>query len=505
MKPERDRQVSQLLDAALAREPNERATFLAEACAGDDVLRREVESLLTQDAEGFLSVPAFEMLAKALATDPGPSLIGRQLGAYQILSLIGVGGMGEVYRARDTRLDREVAVKVLPQEFARDKVRLQRFEREARAAGSLNHPNVLVVYDVGSHEGFPYVVTEFLQGEDLRRRLLEGPLHPSRAVELAIQIALGLAAAHERGIIHRDIKPENLFLMTAGRAKILDFGIAKLVRTENEEGTQTVVSDGTEPGRVLGTAGYMSPEQVRGHRVDYRSDIFSFGAVMYEMLSGRRAFQRDSLVETMGAILSEEPDSLLASNPSLSPALERIVKHCLEKKPEDRFQSVHDVALSLDALSLVTVSSHATRTPSASAPNFRKITFRRGNLLRARFTPDGQTVVYSAAWDGEPSELYMTRIDGRESRRLGIAKADLLSVSRSGELAVLLKENFLVSTIGLGTLARVPIGGGSPREILEDVLHADWGVRDELAIVVYMPTEWSCRVEYPAGSRFCTE
>nr|MDQ5871852.1 serine/threonine protein kinase [Acidobacteriota bacterium] len=278
---------------------------------------------------------------------------GSRLGPYEILSPIGAGGMGEVYRANDPRLGREVAIKVLPASFSNDPDRLRRFEQEARAAGLLNHPNITAVYDIGTVDDAPYVVTELLEGETLRGRMSGGALAPRRAIEYALQIAHGLAAAHEKGIVHRDLKPENLFVTKDGRVKILDFGLAKLTQPENA-GPQTnlpTATAGTEPGVVLGTLGYMSPEQVRGRAADARSDIFSFGAILYEMLSGKRAFHGDSAADTMSAILREDPPDLSSTNRLIAPALDRIVRHCLEKDPESRFHSAHDLAFDLDALS----------------------------------------------------------------------------------------------------------------------------------------------------------
>ena len=279
--------------------------------------------------------------------------VGTRLGPYEIVAPLGAGGMGEVYRARDPRIRREVAVKVLPAAYAADPDRLRRFEQEATAAGGLNHPNVLAIYDVGSEDGVPYLVSELLEGETLRERMSQ-PLPPRRALDHAVQIARGLAAAHDRGIIHRDLKPENVFVTRDGHLKILDFGLAKLRQAaESGAGESDVLTAtrGTSPGAVLGTAGYMSPEQVRGEPADHRSDIFSFGAILYEMLSGRRAFAGDSAVETMNAILKEEPPELLEITRGMTPGLERVVRHCLEKRVEDRFQSARDLGFDLETLS----------------------------------------------------------------------------------------------------------------------------------------------------------
>ncbi|MGB7228032.1 MAG: serine/threonine-protein kinase, partial [Candidatus Acidiferrales bacterium] len=284
---------------------------------------------------------------------------GTELGPYEILSPIGAGGMGEVYRARDTRLGRDVALKVLPEAFARDAERLRRFEQEARAASALNHPNILTTYDIGTHDGAPFIVTELLEGETLRERLRNGPLPVRKTLDIDMQVAHGVAAAHEKGIIHRDLKPANIFLTNDGRAKILDFGLAKLTQQDNassinETQSPTRTSGGdpqTEAGVVLGTAGYMSPEQVRGKPADARSDIFALGTMFYEMLSGQRAFEKDSSADTMAAILKEEPPELSGEGKKIPPAVERVVRHCLEKNPAERFQSARDFAFNLAALS----------------------------------------------------------------------------------------------------------------------------------------------------------
>src|ERR1700738_2089516 len=286
---------------------------------------------------------------------------GTKLGPYEIVAPLGAGGMGEGYCARDTRLGREVAIKVLPASFSADPDRLRRFEQEAQAAGALNHPNITAVHDIGTNEsdGAPYVVSELLEGETLRTALSGGKLAQRKAIDYALQIAHGLAAAHEKGIVHRDLKPENLFVTRDGRVKILDFGLAKLTHTEAgpEVTSLPTATGGTEPGVVLGTLGYMSPEQVKGKPADARSDIFSFGAILYEMLSGQRAFHGDSAADTMSAILREEPADLAETNRHISPALERIVRHCREKNRAERFQSARDVAFNLEALTDVSASS----------------------------------------------------------------------------------------------------------------------------------------------------
>ena len=305
---------------------------------------------------------------------------GSRLGPYEIVGLLGSGAMGEVYRARDPRLEREVAIKVLLEEVA-DRKQLGRFEQEARAAGALNHPNVLAVYDVGTHDGAPYVVSELLEGQTLRARLEGGPLPVRKALDYALEIARGLAAAHDKGIVHRDLKPDNVFVTNDGRIKILDFGLAKLTRPTPlvREGDQGTGPRATESGVVLGTVGFMSPEQVRGEAVDHRSDIFSFGALLYEMLTGVRAFRRDNAVETMNAILKEDPPEVSRTGRGISPGLARLVRRCLEKRAGDRFHSAHDLALALEAASsgLSGTSAEEGRRRASLSPSVWRSATRR--------------------------------------------------------------------------------------------------------------------------------
>src|SRR5437870_236364 len=300
------------------------------------------------------------------------TLVNQTISHYKILSQIGAGGMGEVWRARDTLLGRDVAIKVLPAAFSENSERLRRFEQEAQAAGALNHPNILSIYHIGTHDGAPYIVSELLEGETLRKRMAGAALPQRKAIDYGLQIARGLAAAHEKGIVHRDIKPDNVFVTDDGRVKILDFGLAKL--TAATDGTsQTEVPTrkvNTDPGTVMGTMGYMSPEQLKGHPADHRSDIFSFGAILYEMLSGKRAFRGDSMAETMSAILREDPPDLSETNKIVSPALERVVRHCLEKNPADRFHSARDLAFAIESLSgSATISGQTATMATITAEN----------------------------------------------------------------------------------------------------------------------------------------
>jgi tetratricopeptide (TPR) repeat protein len=294
---------------------------------------------------------------------------GTSLGPYQILAPLGAGGMGEVYRARDTRLGRDVALKVIPAELARDPDRIKRFEQEARAAGALNHPNVCAIHDLGTHEGSPFVVMELLEGESLRQRITAGPIPARKAIDYAAQAAQGLAAAHDKGIVHRDLKPENLFVTKDGRVKVLDFGLAKLTRPEVLEpaGEKPDSVAATQTGAILGTVGYMAPEQVRGQAADHRSDLFALGAILYELLTGKRAFHGASYVETLHAILNQEPAPLSASGRDLPPGLETIVRHCLEKSPDERFQSARDLAFNLQAAGGASVEITAVAAPTKTA------------------------------------------------------------------------------------------------------------------------------------------
>jgi eukaryotic-like serine/threonine-protein kinase len=462
---------------------------------------------------------------------------GTKLGPYEIHTSIGAGGMGEVYRARDARLSRDVAIKVLPTSFSADPDRLQRFAQECRATAALNHPNILSIFDIGEDRAAPYVVSELLEGETLRDRLREGPILARKAIDYARQIANGLAAAHEKGITHRDLKPENLFITNDGRVKILDFGLAKLTRPEpDDSGDAPTMQIATDAGTVMGTVGYMAPEQVRGKPADSRSDIFAFGAILYEMLSGKRAFHGDSPVETMSAILKEDPPDLTETNRNIPAALERIVRHCLEKNPAERFQSARDLAFNLEALSEISTSSRSgsvkplaleEEKPSrrllmpavavalvlaswvgiylfahrgaAANPTFHEITFRNGTIWDARFAPDGQTIVYGANWEGAPAELFTTRFDGTDSRSVGLPSAQILSISSKGEMAINLGATPYTSFRLKGTLARVPLVGGAPREVLDGVHWADWGPDGE-SFAVIRPTPVGDDLEYPIGN-----
>lgn len=457
---------------------------------------------------------------------------GTKLGPYVIVSLVGAGGMGEVYRARDERLRRDVAIKVLPASFASDPDRLRRFEQEAQSTAALNHPNIVGLYDTGIHEGGPYLVSELLEGETLREKIQGHSLTLRKAVEYGVQIARGLAAAHQRGIVHRDLKPENVFITGDGHAKILDFGLAKLtwqgLAMQMEAGSETMAVQESAAGTLVGTAGYMSPEQVRGKPVDARSDVFSFGALMYEMLSGRRAFAGTTPADTISSILNHDPPPLETTEQRITPALDRIVRHCLEKNPEERFQSARDLAFDLESLSAPSSTTMATadadrvsrwrrwRIPGLAAvllalaalggyyvaahnvgqqPAFQRIAFRRGSVRSARFGPDQQSVIYAAAWEGRPPEVFSTVSNNPEARSLGLNNTTLFAVSETGEAAVGL--NLRIGPSPESTLARIPLAGGVPREVMENVQYADWGPHDALAVVYDL--NGKSRLEYPIG------
>jgi eukaryotic-like serine/threonine-protein kinase len=506
--------------------------------------------------------------------------------------------MGEVYRARDTRLQRDVAIKILPASLANDADRLRRFEQEARAVAALNHPNLLTVFDVGtapliaaspsgggngipspfasdpngsgssSGSSFanppsasgstsaqgesPYIVSELLEGASLREKLSSGAMRERKAIDYAIQIARGLAAAHERGIVHRDIKPDNIFITNDGRVKILDFGLAKLTEkaADSADPDQTMGptgARGTQIGVVMGTLGYMSPEQVRGKPADARSDIFSFGAVVYEMLSGKRAFRGDTSADLMSAILNHEPPELTATNTEISPTVDRIVHHCMEKDAQQRFQSAGDIAFQLNELSGLRSSSgaqaladgHAAaniatadavktwsvaklaafgalalavllpatwflarRSAKFTPPSFAALTYQTGVIDSARFLADGRTWLCVARWGSDQNfSLYTGSTEAAGLRSLDVAADSIESVSAAGEILLVQNQKSVGPGYArAGTLARVSLNGGSPRPLLDNIQFADWAPGgNDYAVVRFVPERHSYRLEYPVG------
>jgi eukaryotic-like serine/threonine-protein kinase len=463
---------------------------------------------------------------------------GTRLGQYEILARLGAGGMGEVYRARDTRLGREVAVKALTRELAADPQRLSRFETEARSASALNHPNIVTIHEIGRAASTPFIVMELVDGRTLREILYPGPLPQRRAVSLAAQLADALARAHEAGIVHRDLKPENVMVTRDGFAKILDFGLAKFSDRENGHGErrqELTVTEETREGALIGTAGYMSPEQASGQAVDFRSDQFSFGSVLYEMLTGKRAFQRATRAETLAAIIREEPEPIAGLAPRTPAPLVWIVERCLCKVAEERYASTRDLARDLQSVrdhfsqiesgaDAVALSAGPRRTRvwlsaglaagvaalvasayfvgfaarDRASPSYQRLTFREGTVWSARFAPDSRTIVYGAAWDAGPIRIYSTRPESPESAPLALPPANVMGVSPSGELAISLGARAAGPFASIGTLARSMLAGGGPREILEGAQAADWAP-DGASLAVIRTVAGRNRLEFPIG------
>ena len=459
---------------------------------------------------------------------------GTRVGPYEIVAPLGAGGMGEVYRARDTRLGRDVALKILPPDLAGDSTRKARFDLEARAVGTLHHPNVVVLHDVGTDAGISYMVSELIEGESLRGLIARGPVPPRKAAAIAAQIAEGLSAAHLAGLVHRDLKPANVMLTgnrspLAEQAKILDFGLARQVAPVSSPGDSTLTEGLTTPGMVMGTVGYMAPEQVRGQEVDGRADIFSLGLLLYELLSGKRAFPGPSSVEILHAILNEEPPDL----PAIPPALHRILRRCLEKDPRRRYQNASDLAFALREWSELSTSSHAaqpTASPSprtsrrwirlaaataliaaagaiswwwarpspSQPPSYRQITFQEGAINGARFTSDGQSVVYAASWVGQGSRVYISSLRTRDVRALQFpSRTKVAAVSSKGDLALLLADDIDSRRIGL--LARSTLSGETPRDLSPEVTCADWSPDgSEMAVIRLLGSNY--QAEYPVGN-----
>jgi eukaryotic-like serine/threonine-protein kinase len=548
---ERWERIRKIFDEASARPPEERATLLNEACGGDAELRAEVETLLNSaDAAGsdFLESPDVLGLVGASLAGEGLGSVadsvglapGSRLGSYEILELLGAGGMGEVYRARDTRLGRAVAIKVLPPGASADPARRRRFEQEGRAVAALNDPRICTLYDIGREGEIDFLVMELVAGETLTARLRRAPLPRGQAIELGTQMALALSTAHAAGIVHRDLKPGNVMLTESG-VKLLDFGLAKLLPTSAPaaEGSARLTEEFSVTGQraIIGTLAYMAPEQLEGKAVDARTDLFAFGALFYEMLTGRRAFGGATQASVITAIMSADPPPLSSFEPLPPPALERVVRRCLAKDPRARWQSAADLAdelkwissgsgspaagaapdrapkvrrrvplWALAAVSLALAAGFFARARTASTAKsepaiFRRLTFRPGNVLSARFAPDGQTVVYGAAWEGNPAEIFSVRTDSMESRSQGVSRANVLSISSRGELALLMKKGSYRVAEGKGTLARMPLGSSTPREVLEDVLLADWAPNGEDMAVLRLTPEGKNRLEYPIGHR----
>ncbi|HEY7112018.1 MAG TPA: protein kinase [Thermoanaerobaculia bacterium] len=460
---------------------------------------------------------------------------GQKLGPYEILAPLGAGGMGEVYRARDSRLRRDVAIKVLSAELSGDADRRNRFEQEARSASALNHHNIVTVYDIGSADSTVYIAMELVDGKTLRE-LLQGGAFPTRKLlDLGYQTADGLAKAHAAGIVHRDLKPENIMVSKDGIVKILDFGLAKLVKQQPEEVSS--VPTQTRAGTVLGTVGYMSPEQASGRALDFRSDQFSLGSILYEMATGSRAFQRGTSAETLTAIIREEAEPVERRNVSVPAPFRWIVERCLQKDPEERYAATRDLARDIKSirehLSEASVSGEiarpeisrpARRRPilraalsalallaalgvgmllqkryaTAPPPSYQQITFGSGTIRTARFAPDGQTLIYSVSWDGNPLKIFLKHPSSPDSLPLELPSANLLGISSSGEMAIALDCRSNHPGVCAGKLARAALTGGAPRDVAEGIQEADWSPDGEQQLIV-RDVAGKSRIEYPLG------
>src|SRR6266545_8109965 len=551
MKPDRWYKIEQVFHGALQRKPEDRANFLNESCAGDTALYDDVKALLTscENDDSF-----FEDSASALAAEMFADRVGDTIGPYEVLSQLGSGAMGIVYLAQDVRLGRKIALKLLPSQFTNDKDRLRRFQQEARAASGLNHPNILTVHEVEQRDGLHYIATEFVDGVTLRQHMHARRMRLDEVLNIATQVASALQAAHAAGIAHRDIKPENIMIRSDGYIKVLDFGLAKL--TENELSPATPE---TNPGVVMGTPRYMSPEQARGLDVDLRTDIFSLGTVIYELVTGKLPFEGETTSDVIAALIKDEPESMRTSVPELPVEFEEVVSKALAKDRGQRYQTIAEFASALqelkdeiklgalvlthdDSLNAQTIKTRTATGPQAPQKTQRvslskgwtltialglmvvvgvvivlyfrnrspsvkekivetssQLTNRDGFISAARFAPDGKRVVYSAGFDGKPLELFYNNGEAADSRSFGIESASLKSVSRSGKIAVLVNFELNWSDGYNGTLQILPAGGGPPEATIDGVDDAAFAPDDTFAIL-RTGLDGEQRLEYPKGT-----
>jgi len=527
MSDQRWERIEELFHRATDLPPAERDRFLTTACAGDALLRQEVESLLANDdPEDKIVESAVSEAVNQLPSAPSPeNLAGKQIGVYKVVGVIGKGGMGMVYKATDTTLDRSVALKALPAGQFTDAQGKRRFLQEAKAASALNHPNIVTVHGLINEHGTDFLIMEYLAGKTLDQVIPKKGLALKQALAYAQEIADALSAAHAAGIIHRDVKPSNIIVTEQGRVKVLDFGLAKQIPTSTTQGETSTLNPAAGASQVFGTPAYMSPEQADGKNADARSDIFAFGAVLYEMVTGLRAFPGQTVMTILAAVMNQDPPPVHTVQTGVPTELEWIITRCLKKDPERRIQQMIEVKLALrdildapPAPAPTAVAKPARRiwlAPSIAvlllgllagawlSPKlfrrepltFQRLTFRTGDVLTARFAPGG-SVVYAASWDGAFPSLFSATPGNREARDLGLGSGIVLSVSRTGEIAMLAGSNQVGNA---GTLSEAPIGGGAPRQVLENVVSADWDSEGK-SLAVVRTAEGRHTVEYPIGT-----
>lgn len=529
MTDDRWQRIEELFHRAVDLAPSERPAFLATVCAGDHELRREVESLLANDdSKDNLIGAAVSQAVGKLPEESSVShqdLIGQRVGPYLVNELIGEGGMGLVFKARDTQLNRSVAIKVLPSDRLSDPERKRRFLQEAKAASVLNHPNIITVHGITHERDADFIVMEFVAGKTLDQLIPSKGLPLKQAVKYGLEIADAVAAAHAAGIIHRDIKPSNIMITEQGRVKVLDFGLAKLTEPEQSPEQERSEPLTTKAGMVFGTAAYMSPEQAEGKRADTRSDIFSFGALLYQMVTGRRAFPGENVITILAAVMNQEPAPLATLIPNAPRELEWVIARCMKKDPNRRIQHMVDVKIALEealerieappgpvpvvrprrrwvapalaaaVLGLAGGAWLSLRLSHKEPVTFQRLTFRHGDILASKFAPNG-SIVYSGVWDGARPAFFVAQPGTHEARPLDLPSGTVQSISATGEMAILIG----VGSAGtVGTLARVPLAGGAPRAILENVSFADWSPGGN-SLAVIRTVNGQHRVEYPIGN-----